>query len=67
MHDYTSQIFDIIKDLCKYTTELSVDLDTLRRRILARGYTEDQLGDTLRSYLSLNLIMQEENMVTLID
>lgn len=39
MHDYTSQIFDIIKDLCKYTTELSVDLDTLRRRILARGYT----------------------------
>jgi hypothetical protein len=67
MHDLTSQIFEIIKSLCRYTTELSIDFDTLKRRVLSRGFAEKDLEDTLANYLNLNLIMREENVITLID
>lgn len=67
MHDYISNIFEMIRDLCKYTSELSVDLDTLKKRVITRGYTEDQLNETISNYISLNLLMNEGKTVTLID
>ena len=67
MHDYISSIFELIRDLCKYTTELSIDFDTLKKRTLSRGYTEEQLNETVDNYLSLNLLMCENNVITLID
>jgi hypothetical protein len=67
MHDYISRIFEFIRDQCKYTTELSVGFDALKTRILSRGFTEEQLNETVDNYLSLNLLMFENNVITLID
>ena len=50
MHDYMSKIFEMLKDQCEYSDNKSVELDILRRRVLARGYTETELGDTLQDY-----------------
>ena len=46
---------------------MSLDEDTLRKRILARGFTEEEMRDTLQKYLELNLIMRSGNMVTLVE
>lgn len=67
MHDYPSKIFEIIKDQCKYSGGLSVEFDKLRKRIMARGFKEDELNETLANYLQLNLIMREDNVITLIE
>jgi hypothetical protein len=44
-----------------------VEFDKLRKRIMARGFTEDELNETLANYLQLNLIMREDNVITLIE
>ena len=46
---------------------MSLDEDTLRKRILARGFTEEEMRDTLQKCLELNLIMRSGNMVTLVE
>ena len=43
---------------------MSLDEDTLRKRILARGFTEEEMRDTLQKCLELNLIMRSGNIVT---
>lgn len=67
VHDYPSKIFEIIKDQCKYSGSLSVEFEKLRKRVLIRGFTEEELNDTLSNYLGLNLIMREDNVITLIE
>ena len=67
MHDYTSQIFEVMKEMCKYSDGLSVDYQVLKKRILAKGFTEEELGDTIQNYLRMNVIMREDNVITLIE
>jgi hypothetical protein len=67
MHDYTSQIFDVLKEMCKYADGMSVDYNILKKRILAKGYTEEELNDTIDNYLRMNVIMREDAILTLID
>ena len=66
MHDYLSKIFEIMKDQCKYSENRSVEIDILRKRVLARGYTETELEDTLKDYLKNNVIMQYGSSITLL-
>jgi len=35
--------------------------------VLAAGYNEDQMEDTLQKYIDLNLIMQDEKTITLLE
>ena len=67
MHDYASQIFDVLKDMCKYADGLSVDYNVLKKRILSKGFTEEELVETVESYLRMNVIMREDTMLTLIE
>lgn len=67
MHDYRSRIFEILKEMCKYVDGLSVDYSLLKKRILQKGFTEEELDDTVDNYLKMNVIMREENMLTLIE
>lgn len=39
MHDINSRIFEIIRDLCKYNDGLSVDMETLKRRVIGKGWS----------------------------
>lgn len=67
MHDYVSQIFEMLKEMCKYADGLSVDYTVLKKRIVAKGFTEDQLNDTIENYLRMNIIMREDSLLTLIE
>jgi hypothetical protein len=67
MHDHVSRIYELLKELCKYSDGMSIDEDILKKRVLARGYSEEDLNDTVQNYLNLNLIMKEGRMITLIE
>lgn len=67
MQDYTTKIYEILKELCKYSDGMSVDEDILKKRIVTRGYTEEEMAETLQKYLDLNLIMKDRKMVTLVE
>jgi hypothetical protein len=67
MHDFISNIFEIVRDLCKYSPELSVGYQALKTRVISRGFSEEQLNETLDNYLSLNLLMSQNDVITLID
>lgn len=67
MHDYPSRIYEMIKDLCKYNTELSIDVHALRKRVELRGYSSVELEETIENYIKLNLIMRDGNNIVLID
>jgi len=58
VHDYPSKIFEFIKDQCKYFKQMSIDYESLRKKIMLKGYSEEELSDTLKHYMELNLIMQ---------
>lgn len=67
MHDYQSRIFEIYKEMSKYYDGLTVDYYLLKKRILQKGFTDEELDETLRSYINMNVIMREGNMITLIE
>lgn len=67
MYDFTSQIFEVLKEMCKYADGMSVDYNVLKKRIVAKGYTEEELNQTIENYLRMNVIMREDSMLTLID
>ena len=67
MHDYTSDIFTMLREMCKYSEGMSVDYLVLKKRVVARGYTESELGDTIQNYLRMNVLMREDNIITLIE
>jgi hypothetical protein len=56
--DIISAIFEIVKDLCKYNSEKSVDIDIIKKRVFARGHSEEDLHTTLDNYLRLNVLMR---------
>lgn len=67
MHDYTSQIYEVLKEMCRYSQGLSVDYSVLKKRIMAKGFTEEELADTIQNYLRMNVIMREDSVITLIE
>ena len=67
MHDFTSQIYEVLKEMCRYADGMSVDYNVLKKLILAKGFTEEELVDTIDNYLRMNVIMREDTMLTLID
>jgi len=48
--DDTSSIYQICKDLCLYSKDRSAEYDSILKRVLARGFTEDALVTTLKHY-----------------
>lgn len=58
--DDLSSIYQIIKDLCEYSKDKSVELETVLKRVLNRGFTENALTTTLKHYDQLNIVMIEK-------
>lgn len=58
--DDLSSIYQIIKDLCEYSKDKSVEFESILKRVLARGFTEDALTTTLKHYDQLNILMVEK-------
>ena len=44
-----------------------MDIDLLRKRAMSRGFTENEITDTIENYLNLNLIMVGDNQIVLVD
>jgi DNA replication licensing factor MCM7 len=45
-----SQIFEIIRSLQSSATDNAVAIEDIRRRVIARGYTEDEMWSTIKEY-----------------
>lgn len=65
--DNISAIFEIIKNLCNYRTDKSVEIATLKKRVLARGHPEDTLEITLNHYENLDVLMYDGDKIRLIE
>ena len=64
--DASSQIFGIIKTVCSLNKHLTGEIEAIERRILARGYSVEELEKTLENYQNLNVLMVREGTVTLL-
>lgn len=53
-----AKVFEIIKDMCVYNKEHSIEYDTLLKVVLARGFTEDVLEIVLTQYDHLGVLMR---------
>ena len=67
--DDVSSIFGMVKDLCTYREDKTVEYDTCLKRILARGHSQDNLNLTLAHYSELNVLAwdKDDNTIILID
>lgn len=65
--DFMSTIFDIIKDKCKYNNERVEEISVIEKRVLSRGYSEEEFRLTLKNYENLGVIMVEGDRVHLIN
>lgn len=45
-----STVFKMIKDQCMYNEDQSANMDSILKRVLARGITEDVLKTTVAQY-----------------
>ncbi len=61
MTDDISSIFGIIKDICSYRVDGTVQLEVIEKRVLARGHTLDDLNNTLIHYEQMNVLMQNKD------
>ena len=61
-----SAIFEIVKDRCHYNQEKSEHIENIRKRVLARGYSPEELELTLKNYEKLNVIMVDDDRIRLI-
>jgi hypothetical protein len=59
-------IFTLIKGLCELS-DRRADIVSVEKRVLARGFTLDNLEKTLQDYQNLNLLMVSNGYVTLLD
>lgn len=48
--DDVSSVFEIVKDLCKYKEDQSVEYSVCLKRVLARGYAQETLDLVLKQY-----------------
>ena len=67
IHNEVSIIFDILKEHCKYKSDLSVDYNLLRKKIMSKGFSEDKLEETINSYLNMNVLMRDGDRITLVE
>jgi hypothetical protein len=52
--------------MCSYLeSSRSVEVAQLLKRVLLKGFREDELDDTLQKYLHINVIMREGSRITL--
>lgn len=61
LKDDISSIFSMIKDLCGYKTNGTIDLEIIQKRVLARGFSLDNLEKTIKHYENLNVLMTNKN------
>ena len=59
-------IWRIIKELCAYNKSRSIDMSSLKARILANGYSEQALEDTIKEYEFLEVLMRAGNEIRVI-
>jgi hypothetical protein len=55
-----SAIFEIIKERCNYKEGKVEDLSVITNRVILRGYKEEELNLTLKSYEYVNVIMRKD-------
>ena len=63
MHDYKSRIFEILSEQCKYSDSMSVEREILLKRVLARGYSEAEMDETIEEYIKNDVIMVHRNTI----
>jgi hypothetical protein len=59
--DDISSIYGIIRDLCNYRMDKTVEMEAIEKRILARGHSLDDLNNTLHHYEEMNVLMRNKN------
>lgn len=59
--DDASSIYSIIKDICHYKEDKTVNIDVIEKRILARGFSLQALEDTLKHYENLDVLMRNKD------
>jgi hypothetical protein len=59
--DDLSAIFSMIKDLCNYKEDGIIELDVLKKRVMARGFTVDALESTINHYERLDVLMRNSS------
>ncbi len=48
----------MIKDMCAYRTDGTVSMETLIKRVTARGMSHEALFETVKHYSEMNVLMQ---------
>lgn len=68
-YDPLSSIFNLIKEECKLARDKTVEYAKLERRVIAKGFSMDQLNECINTYTGLNVLMRsnDRSKVTLID
>lgn len=62
-----SSIFEIIKDACNYRSQKSEDIEFIRKRVAARGYSNEQFELTIQNYGNLNVLMEDGGNIRLMN
>lgn len=60
----TTKIYNIIRTIC---IEGETEVDYLRQRVIAKGYTIEQFNECLREYESINVWMEEDGKLYFIE
>jgi hypothetical protein len=67
-NDISGNIFAMIKSVCSMNTKtLSAELSVIEKRVLTKGFSQDDLDRTLKEYERLNVIMVSNGWVTLMN
>jgi len=56
----TTQIWEIMKQMQNTTDSDSLDMADVRRRVTGRGFTEDEMWNTIREYSDYGVIFTSE-------
>lgn len=66
--DTISSIFLIIRDMCSSKTEKTVGMSEIERKVLSKGFSIENLNETIENYTNLSIIFVNKSRteVTLI-
>jgi len=59
--DAKSQIYNIVSDLCKKDKNKTVKMEVIRKKVLGRSFTQNQLDNMLKEYVNLSILYVDEN------
>lgn len=64
--DVQGKILEIIKRACKYDPHFQVKRTELEKNVFSKGFTNNQLNNTLKTYSNLNILMlnEDNNIIT---